>query len=134
MPAYSGKNLYINWIYSGGTVTISGDYRTLDYTPSIDLYDQTAGSDEAKTYITGVKSGQAKLVALMQAGGTAVSNALAEGNEGTLIVGPEGTATGKQKLTIPAIAMGAKVRIPYNNNVELSCDFTQNGARVDGSF
>ncbi len=134
MPAYSGKSLTISWAYSGGTVALEGDYRSLDYSPSIDLYDQTAGSDTNKTYVTGTKDGQLSYSAMMQASGTALSTALAEGNSGTLIVGPEGTAVGKQKLTIPAISMGAKFNWPYDNLVEISTTFQQNGVRVDGTY
>lgn len=42
MTAYAGNNLYVGWIYSGGTVSLGDDYRKIDYTPSVDLYDQTA--------------------------------------------------------------------------------------------
>jgi len=97
----------------------------------VELIDQTAGSDANRTRLVSIKDGNASLSAIMQASGTAITNALVEGTEGTLNVGPEGTASGKQKLIIPAIAMGANFSINYNDVVELSCDFTQNGARTD---
>ena len=134
MTAYAGSALYVSWVYSGGTVILNGDFKKFDYTPAVDLYDQTAGADVNKTRIVGVKDGQANFSGIMQANGTALTNALMEGTEGTLIVGPEGTASTKQKMTIPAIAMGAKYDIPYNNVVEISCNFVQNGARTDGVF
>lgn len=134
MPAYRGSSLNVSWVYSGGTVDLSGDFRTFTYTPSVDMVDQTAGADTQKTYLAGLKDGQASLTAVMQAGGTATSNALVEGTSGTLTVGPEGTATAKQKIVIPAIAMGARFNIPYADVVELSCDFQQNGARTDGWY
>lgn len=134
MPAYVGKDLVVQWATTGGTTTVTGDFRSFSYTPSVDLVDQTAGPDTQKTYLPNLKDGQCSLAAVMQASGTALSVALAEGTQGTLFVGPEGTASTKQKLTIPAISMGAKFNIPYADIVELSCDFQQNGARTDGAW
>lgn len=131
MAAYSGSALYADWVYSGGTITLQGDYRQIDYTPSIELIEESAGSDANKLYVTGIKDGQLTYSAIMQSGGTALSNALAEGTEGTLTIGPEGTAATKQKIIFPAIAMGAKFSYKYNDVVELSCDFQQNGVRTD---
>ena len=134
MPSYSGSALYAEWVYSGGTVILSGDFRKIDYTPSIDLLDETAGADPAKKRIVGVKDGQANMSMVRQAGGTALENALVEGTEGTLIWGPEGTTTGKGKKTLPAISGGVKSTQPYNNVVEISIAFTQNGSRTDGVY
>ena len=134
MAAYAGSALYVSWVYSGGTVALTGDFRQFTYTPSVDLYEATAGADAAKTYLPGVKDGQATFTAVMQAAGTAISNALLEGTEGTLTVAPEGTASGKQKMTLPAIALGATYSIPYNDVVELSANFQQNGVRTDTVF
>jgi hypothetical protein len=131
MAAYAGSSLYVEWINSSGTTALTGDFRQFSITPSVDLYDQTAGSDAYKTRIVGVKDGAMSFSAVMQAGGTALTNVLASGTEGTLIVAPEGTATGKQKITLPAISMGVKYTIPYNNVVDLAVDFTQNGTRSD---
>ena len=134
MAAYAGSSLSVQWIHSGGTVTLEGDFRQFSITPSVDLYDQTAGSDAYKTRIVGVKDSQASFSAVMQSGGTALTNALASGTDGTLIAGPEGTASGKQKITLPAIAMGVKYTIPYNNVVEMTCDWQGNGTRQDGVY
>ncbi len=134
MASYHGKALTAQWIYTGGTIQLEGDFRSIDYSPSVDLYDETAGLDTNKKYIAGTKDGQVNYSALMQSGGTALTTALLEGNSGTLIIGPEGTAVGKQKITIPAISLGVKTTWPYNNLVEISCTFQQNGARVDGTY
>lgn len=128
--AYSGKDLSISWIYSGGTVDLAGDYTTFGWSPSVELYDQSAGADANKSYVVGLKDGQMSYAARLQAGGTVLYNALDAGTEGTLIWRPEGTATGKPSYTAPAISMGAKINIPYNGLVELTCDFQANGAVV----
>jgi len=129
MAAYSGSALSLSWIYSGGTVALNGDYRQCNYEPSVAMINTTAGSDANEEYIAGVKGGQASFSALMQANGTAMFTALAEGTSGTLKIYPEGTAAGKPSITIPAISQGVRWNIPYNDAVEISVTWTQNGAR-----
>lgn len=63
--------------------------------------------------------------------------ALAPGVSGTLICGPEGTATGKRKITFPCYADGAVAAMPYANVATLSCGFTGSsvlGNYTDGSY
>jgi hypothetical protein len=138
MAGYTGSAMYLSWINSAGTAILSGDYRKFDYTPSMDLVDQTAGADTNKTYLTSLKDGRASFSGLFQnganVGGTITASTLVEGASGTIIFGPEGTATGKPKYTIPCISLGAAFSYPYSDNVEISCDFQQNGTRVEGSY
>lgn len=134
MAEFTGKDLVVKWLYSGGTIDLSGDYRSLGYKPSIGLVNSTAGSDLFESYLTTVKDTQVSLSAVMQAAGTATEDALVEGTFGTLNIGPEGTASGKRKYTIPAYAMGAQFDWKYNDTVELSCDFQGSGARTNGTW
>ena len=134
MAAYGGSALYVQWASSAGTVTPNTDYRSASYTPDIEIIDQTAGSDSAKTYLAGVKSGKFTISLVMQAAGTAMTNAFAEGTFGTLTIGPEGTVTGKQKITFAAFCLGAKYNIPFKDVVEVSVDWQQDGARTDGIY
>lgn len=129
---YTGQDLIVSWIYSGGTVTLNTDYRTLSYSPNAEQIDATAGGDAVKNWIAGFVDGDISYSGLMSSGGTAVTNALAENTRGTLIVQPEGTAAGKQKITLPALSMGVRYEWPYNDVVAISVDFKQIGARVDG--
>jgi hypothetical protein len=137
MTAYTGSALDVKWIDGSGTVTISGDQTILDYTPSIDLVDQTAGADTNKTYLTTLKDGKASLTAYLQAGtasgGTLAFSRVYEGAVGTIIYSPEGTAATKPKYTLPVIAMGAAFSYPFAGNVEAKVDFQQNGARTEGT-
>lgn len=134
MPAYMGSSLYVAWIYSGGTVALAGDFRTCTYTPSVNLVQETAGADAAASYLAGAKDGAISMTIVQQASGTALFTALAEGTSGTVIIAPEGTASGKQKMTIPAISQGCPWSQPYDNIVELSPAWQQNGARTDGAY
>lgn len=133
MPAYSGSAVVVDWVTSSGTTGLHADYKTISYTPSVDLIEVTAGSDADKSYVVGPKSGQASFTGIMQASGTAITAKLIEGQVGTLNIYPEGSASGKQKLSFPAISMGAKYSVAYAGVNELSADWTQNGARTDGT-
>ena len=134
MAAIDGKNASVSWICSAGTIALDTDQRNCSYTPSVDFYDQSAGADGNKTYISGAKDGQFSWSALYQGSGTVITNALVEGASGTIVYGPEGTAVGKPKMTFAALSQGASWTQPYNGLVEISCNFQQNGARTDGSF
>lgn len=134
MSDYTGVNMYLQWIYSGGTVVLSADYRNFSKTPGIDLVDVSAGGDTDRTYLTALKDGTYQYSALHQAGGSVLETALTEGTMGTLVISPEGTASGKPKETVPAIAMGAQMNYVYNNATEVSCAFQKNGARTPGTW
>lgn len=134
MAGITGQNATISWVYSGGTVDLGAKYRSIQYTPSIEMYDQSAGADANKTYITGQKDGSVSYSGIFQSGGTAVLTSLVEGTGGTLIWGEEGTAVGKPKHTMPAISQGATSNVQYNALIEISCTFQQNGAKVDATY
>ena len=137
MSSIIGSAAVIRWIQAAGTTILSGDYRTFTYTPSIELLDETAGADTNRQRVSYMKDGQAAMTALMQsgsgAGGTAMAAALVEGAVGTLEWNLEGTAAGKVKNYIPAISMGCPVTMPYNNFIELSPTWQQNGTRSEGT-
>jgi len=130
MPEYTGKDMAISWIHAGGTIALAGDYRTISSSPSIGLVDASAGSDADRTYLTTLKDGTYSLSMLAQTAGTVLRDALLEGTSGTLLIKPEGTASGKPSETVPCISMGPQFNFPYDNVVEITCQFQKNGARV----
>ena len=133
MAAFSGKSLHVDWVYSGGTVTLSGDYTQFTHTPSVALYEQTAGADDDRSFVVGEKDRTLAITARHQSSGTALLSSLVEGTEGTVYWSPEGTAAGKPKYSCPAISQGASENYPYNNVVEISVTFQGNGAKVDAT-
>jgi len=134
MTEYTGSALVGSFIYSGGTVVFNTDYRSLTSAPTVGLVDASAGSDTDKTYLTTLKDGKYSLKLVAQTGGTVLETALTEGNSGTLIIGREGTASGKPKETVPVIVMGPQFNYPYDGIVEISCDFQKNGTRVMSAY
>lgn len=137
MSEYAGSSLVVTWIQAAATTTLTGNHKSFTYTPSINFYDATSGADTHKTYIPGVKDGNATFNALMQSGtgsgGTATFSTLAEGNIGTIKWQPEGTASPLPYFQIPAISQGVQQSEPYDNVVEVTVNFQQNGARVEGA-
>lgn len=133
MPEYTGSAVVASWVWSGGTVTLSGDQRTFSITPSIDFADSTAGADPRRKRIPTIADVSASYSGLAQTGGTALEDALAEGNAGTLILQPEGTAAGKRKYTVGAFSQGAKFNYPYSDVVEITCDFLGDGNYTRGT-
>jgi len=126
----TGKDAYINWASSAGTINLSGDYRSVSIRESTDTAETTAGADTHKTYIPTIKSATIDYSGLFPAGsaGTALYAALAAGVQGTLTVAPEGTATGKLSKAYTAISMGATFDTPYADVVTVNCTFQSNGA------
>lgn len=124
MSHYKGNNLYVSF---GGTV-ISGDQRSLSKTGSVDTVDTTAGADTDKSYLTTLRDATFELTILDNGGdGSAVRRALAEGNGGTLIYGPEGTAAGKPKYECYALVTAFNTEYPYAGEVEFTVSLQKSG-------
>lgn len=124
----TGKDAVINWIWTGGTVNLATDYRSISVKESVDTAETTAGADTYKTYLATIKSASIDYAGLFPAGGTALNAALAAGNGGTLYYAPEGTASGKMTKSYPAISLGATFETPYADVVAVNVTFQANGA------
>jgi hypothetical protein len=124
---YVGANMYFAWVYSGGTVTLHADERTVSLNPSVDFAESTAGSDARKTRIATVKDFAVSFAGVAQTGGTVLEDALAEGTRGTILFGPEGTVLGTRKHVIGAHSQGAKFALKYADVTEITCDFMGDG-------
>ena len=135
MPEFiAGPTMVLSWIWSGGTTSLAGDYRTCSWNPSVDYVDSSAGSDTYKGRLTALKDATAAVTLVAQTAGTALNAALAPGAAGTLIIAPEGTASGKRKITFPCYSDGATYEHPYADIVAISVGFTGNGAHTDGAY
>ena len=133
MSTFAGSSLVVTWIQAAATTILTGDHKSLTYTPSIAFIDSTAGADAQKTYIAGVKDGNATFNGVFQSGtgsgGTSTFSTVTEGAAGTLQWIPEGTTGGTSSM--PAFSQGAQYSYPYDNVVEVTVNFQQNGARTD---
>ena len=134
MGAFAGSALSLTWTWSGGTLQVDTDYRNWNYTPGQEFYEETAGAAPNKEWIPSMKTGQASAGGVMQAGSMHVyGSALAEGNLGTLVWCPEGTALGKYHGTAAFYSQGIVQNQVYNQLVEWTCAFMQTGTRSEGT-
>lgn len=135
MAAFSGSAMYLAWVWTGGTAVLNTDFRQFEWTPSLALIESTAGADTFREYISGIgEGGDISLSCVMQSAGTALITALARGNAGTILYGPEGTATGKPKSTIPAISKGPAYSQPYDDVVEFKVSWQQSAAETNTTW
>jgi len=134
----AGPTMILTWTTSAGTYNLAGDYRTFTWSPSIDYVEVSAGSDTQKGRLTALKDATANVTLVAQTAGTALVAGLVPGQAGTLICGPEGTAVGKRKITLPAYCDGASFDMPYADAVTITCGFTGAGAVLnnytDGAY
>lgn len=134
MADFSGSALYLQWVSGAGTVTLSGDFRQFSISEGYNKIDTSAGADAWETNLTGIKNFTASYSAIYQVGGTALEDALAIGSFGTVYAGPEGTASGKRKYTLPSRVSSVDISQPYNDIVEISVSWDGNGAPTLGTY
>jgi hypothetical protein len=134
MSHFTGANLVVQF---KGTV-ISGDQTDWKDKETGGLVDTSAGADAAKTYLATLLDGDAKFSARYKASSTAATdpyNLLAPLANGTLIISPEGTASGKPKKTINSAFVKDRDRsLPYADNAEINATFQYSAAPSDGTW
>jgi len=132
---FAGSAAYLEWIYSSGTVVLNTDFRTITYTPSMELIDATAGADAYRQSIASFTSVQLTFSGIFPSNGTAQMQALKERTTGTVNYGPAGTATNSPKVSFPAVVGGPAFNEPYADVVEISCTFSlYNGTVTYGAY
>jgi hypothetical protein len=94
--------------------------------------DVSAGSDTQIGRLPTLKDATASVEMVLQTGGTAFVAALQSAQAGTLTIQPEGTATNKRKITLPAYCDGHVPGFPYANVATMTVGFT--GSSVLGNF
>ena len=127
----TGAGLYLEWVYNGGTVSITGDLRTFSYGAEQEVADITAGADGARSSKATVKNFSAESEILFTGtAGSAVFAVMPLGAEGTVRFYPQGTATGKPKGAFPAIVTKLDIDMPYDDAVVISVEWMGQGAEV----
>ena len=125
---YTGKDLYLAWIWSGGTVTLNGDYREFGHKADTDLVEAQAGAEGAKAYLATLSDATFSYSGLETGtAGTAVLAATKEKTYGTLLWGPLGTTTGLPKFSCAAFAKGQETPHKYNDVAMLNIEFQRSG-------
>ena len=108
---YGGKDWYGIWIYSGGTITLSGDQTVFTATRGGQRSESTAGADGSTNEIHLREDNTFALTTRATTGGTLNwTAAFAQGVEGTLQYSTgAGTIAGSTKSTVVAMVTDSDV-------------------------
>ena len=132
MARYTGHDLAICWSYTGGSVWLEEDFRSLDTTESVTDANSTAGNDTYAGHLPTYTDASASLEMVGTTGsGTIHWAKVAPTTVGTLVWYPEGTATTKPKHTAAAYISKRDKKYPYADVVTVSLGFQFNGAIAD---
>src|SRR5687768_6751282 len=123
----SGPSMVLNWIHPGGTTSLAGDFRSVQWNPTTSYAETSAGSDTQVGRLPTLKDATASIELVNPASGTALYAALQPQVAGTLLIQPEGTAANKRKITFPCYSDGAQYAHPYADVATLTCSFTGAG-------
>lgn len=132
---YRGSALYARWeSAAGGTVILWAESRTFSVDEQANTIDVTVRSDTAKAFLADYPTISCTMAGLDTSGTSLTANQpwdnLNIGDLGTVIWGPEGTATGFRKRTLPALLKGKKFDSPYDGAVTWELSFDSNGGSV----
>ncbi len=127
---YTGSALFAEFIHSAGTVTLTGDQRSLTVDREVDTVDISAANEGDKSYLATLKDGSAEIEVLDQgsSGAASFEVLLPEGTSGTLIYAPLGTASTKPKRGFAAIITSVGVEYPYADVVVYRISFQKTGS------
>jgi predicted secreted protein len=128
MAVFSGKNLVVRF----GSDTLT-HVRSATVTSAINTVDITAAADTYRGIVTTVTSFEASVEMLYDDTTDLFDTELAVGASATLIVNPEGTATGQIKISGTAIVTGVEFSVPYDGVVVNTVSFTSNSALTIGT-
>ena len=134
MAEFYGKNLQFIFSGTGGSINMSEYQRGASFSPSGKIDVNTTGTAGAETRQVGVKDYTVTYKGLWQSVGTAIEALIAFGEIGTVYLGPEGTAQGMRKYTLPVISQGPQVNLAYDGLTELGCSFVGNGTPTYGAY
>ncbi len=123
IAGFTGSAAYLKF----GATELQTYYRTATLNESIDLVDKSAGADASKTYLTALKDGTFTAEVVLPTGGTAIVAATNVGTSGTILYGPEGTASGKPKASVLAIVSSRGRPLTYNDVTTMSVTWQFNG-------
>lgn len=139
MAEFYGKDLQFLWVGTAGTLDISEYQRGASFSPTGKIDVNTTGAAGYETRQVGVKDFTVTFQGLWQnstsaTATTSMENTMRFGESGTVILGPEGTATGMRKYTLPVISEGPQLNLQYDSLTEVNISFTGNGTVTYGEY
>lgn len=128
MAVFSGKGLVVKF----GSDTLT-HVRSASVTSAINTVDITAAADTFRGILTTVTSFEASVEMLYDDTSDLFDTELAVGTSQTLVVNPEGVASGAVKISGTAIVSSVEFSAPYDGLVVASVSFTGNSALTIGT-
>ena len=128
MAVFSGKGLVVKF----GSDTLT-HVRSASVTSAINTVEITAAADTFRGILTTVTSFEASVEMLYDDTTDFFDTELAVGASQTLIVNPEGIASGAIKISGTAIVSNVEFSAPYDGLVVASVSFTGNSALTIGT-
>jgi len=128
MAVFSGKVLVVKF----GSDTLT-HVRSASVTSAINMVDITAAADTFRGQITTVTSFEATVEMLYDDTTDLFDTELAPGSSQTLIVNPEGVASGAIKISGTAFVTGVQFSAPYDGLVVASVSLSGNSALTIGT-
>lgn len=131
---YKGSALYVHFTNATlGTVDLTGDSRVMTVAEQSQRIDVTTRGDSAKRFINETPEITITLTGL-DGSGTANTNwnwdRINVGDTGTVVWGPEGTATGYRKRTLVSRMNSKNFNSPYDNAVEWTLEIASDGGTI----
>lgn len=125
MARYTGRDLVVQWIYSGGTVNITNYRRSYETSESVDDADATCGTVTYRDHLPTYTDMTSTLEWLKDDGtdGTSLWTALAPRTEGTVQWSPLGTAASKPKHYGAAYVQNRDETQPMDDVVAVTITF-----------
>ena len=128
MAVFSGKGLVVKF----GSDTLT-HVRSATMNASINTVDITAAADTFRGVLTTVTAFESSVEMLYDDTTDLFDTELAMGASGTLIINPEGVASGAIKLSGTAIVTAVSYSAPYDGLVVASVSFMGNSAMTVGT-
>lgn len=131
MPRFTGDSLVIEWIHSGGTALLSGQYRKVTISHRADVIEVTGGTVAHREYAPGLASFLVRFEGMNNGTapvlGTAHLNALAPRTAGTVRISPQGTAGGQPRWSGAAIVTARDLEFPYDELATVTIEWRGSG-------
>ena len=134
MAEFYGKDLVFTWNSSAGSTDMSEYQRSVSFSPTAQIDDNTTGSATYRANNVGLKDFTVNYKGLLQQNlGTTVHDMFVPGLVGTVVFQPEGTTSGLRKYTLPVICLGLQVNQVYDALSEMNVSFDGNGTITYGT-
>lgn len=117
----------VNGVVKVATNTVA-EVRSFSLDTSAEVLEDTVLADTSKSYKIGKKSGSATIECFWDETDTSGQIAIAEGNEVTLNLYPEGADSGDYYYSGSFIITGNSISVPTDGIIEASFNATLNGA------